>query len=150
MTTYTREEIINRARDLAKMISQTEEVDFFKRAEAQINYNQKVQQIISKIKALQKQAVNFQHYGKHEALKQVEEKIDNLQEELEAIPVVQDFKTSQVDVNDLLQLVANTISNTVTNQIIESTGGDVLRGETGSKVNGTSSGSSCGDGCGCH
>jgi cell fate (sporulation/competence/biofilm development) regulator YmcA (YheA/YmcA/DUF963 family) len=150
MATYTRDEIINRARDLAKMISQTEEVDFFKRAEAQINYNTKVQEMISKIKNLQKNAVNYQHFGKHEALKKVEAQIDQLQEELDAIPVVQDFKTSQVDVNDLLQLVANTISNTVTNEIIESTGGNVLRGETGSKVNGSASGSSCGDGCGCH
>jgi cell fate (sporulation/competence/biofilm development) regulator YmcA (YheA/YmcA/DUF963 family) len=150
MATYTREEIITRARELAKMISHTEEVDFFKRAEAQINYNQKIQQTIAQIKALQKQAVNFQHFGKHEALKQVEEKIDALQEELDNIPVVQDFKTSQVDVNDLLQLVANTISNTVTDEIITTTGGDVLRGETGSKVNNSSSNGSCGDGCGCH
>ncbi|MFZ3587840.1 RicAFT regulatory complex protein RicA family protein [Bacillus sp. DJP31] len=148
--TYTREDIINRAKELAKMISETEEVDFFKRAEAQINYNQKVQQTISQIKALQKQAVNFQHYGKHEALKQVEEKIDGLQEELDGIPVVQDFKSSQMDVNDLLQIVASTISNGVTDEIITATGGDVLRGETGSKVNNSGSTGSCGDGCGCH
>jgi cell fate (sporulation/competence/biofilm development) regulator YmcA (YheA/YmcA/DUF963 family) len=146
--TYSRAEIITRARELAKMISETEEVDLFKRAEAQININQKVQATISQIKALQKQAVNYQHYGKHEALKQVEQKIDALQDELDSIPVVQDFKTSQVDVNDLLQMVASTISNTVTDEIILSTGGDVLRGETGSKANG--SGGSCGEGCGCH
>lgn len=146
--TYSRTDIIARAKDLAKMIAETEEVDLFKRSEAQINRNQKVQEMISQIKALQKQAVNYQHYGKTEALKKVEEKIDALQDELDNIPVVQDFKTSQLDVNDLLQLVAATISNTVTDEIIVSTGGDVLRGETGSKVNGT--GGSCGDGCGCH
>ncbi|KAA0547860.1 hypothetical protein FZW96_08940 [Bacillus sp. BGMRC 2118] len=149
MTTYSRTEIINRAKDLAKMIAETEEVDLFKRAEELINRNQKVQETISQIKALQKQAVNYQHYGKAEALKKVEAKIDALQDELDSIPVVQDFKTSQLDVNDLLQLVASTISNTVTDEIIESTGGDLLRGETGSKVNGPSGGS-CGDGCGCH
>ncbi len=148
--TISRDEIITRAKELARMISETEEVDFFKRAEEQINYNQKVQQTIAQIKALQKQAVNFQHYGKHEALKKVEEQIDGLQEELDSIPVVQAFKSSQMDVNDLLQLVASTISNGVTDEIITSTGGDVLRGETGSKVNGASSGGSCGDGCGCH
>ena len=56
------------------------------------------------------------------------------------IPIVQEFKQSQGDVNDLLQLVANTISNNVTNQIIESTEGDVLRGETGSRVQNTKPG----------
>ena len=58
------------------MIAETEEVDFFKRAEAQINENEKVRKIISRIKGLQKQAVNFQHYGKAEALKKTEEKIE--------------------------------------------------------------------------
>ncbi|MEH7226110.1 RicAFT regulatory complex protein RicA family protein [Bacillus sp. JJ1566] len=143
MAQYTKEQIVERATELAKMISETEEVDFFKRAEAQINQNKKVQEMIETIKSLQKQAVNFQHYGKSEALKQVEEKIDNLQAELDSIPVVEEFKNSQIEVNDLLQLVAHTISNNVTNEIITSTGGDLLAGETGSKVNNNS-------GCGCH
>lgn len=131
---YTKDDIIEKAKDLAKMIAESEEVDFFKKAEAQINENQKVREMIASIKSLQKQAVNFQHYGKAEALRQVEEKIDKLQAEIDAIPVVQEFKSSQVDVNDLLQLVASTISNKVTDEIILSTGGDVLRGETGSKI----------------
>ncbi len=41
MAKYTKEDIIVRAKELAKMISETEEVDFFKRAEAQINEKQK-------------------------------------------------------------------------------------------------------------
>ncbi|WP_077617900.1 RicAFT regulatory complex protein RicA family protein [Bacillus sinesaloumensis] len=143
MGQYTKEQIVERATELAKMIAETQEVDFFKRAEAQINQNKKVQEIIETIKSLQKQAVNFQHYGKSEALKQVEDKIDKLQEELDSIPVVEEFKNSQIEVNDLLQLVAHTISNNVTNEIVVSTGGDLLAGETGSKLNNKS-------GCGCH
>ena len=143
MTQYTKEQIVERARELAKMIAETEEVDFFKRAEAQINNNKKIKETIESIKSLQKQAVNFQHYGKHEALKKVEAKIDKLQEDLDSIPVVEEFKNSQVEVNDLLQLVATTISNRVTDEIIVSTGGDVLSGETGSKLNNDSS-------CGCN
>ena len=45
--------------------------------------------IISTIKGLQKQAVNFQHYGKEEALKNTEEKIANIEQELDEIPIVQ-------------------------------------------------------------
>lgn len=134
MKKYTKDDIVARATELAKMISETEEVDFFKRAEAQINENQKVREMIASIKSLQKQAVNFQHYGKTEALKMVEAKIEKIEEELDEIPIVQEFKQSQTDVNDLPQIVASTISNTVTDEIILSTGGDLLRGETGSKV----------------
>lgn len=126
----TKDEIIEKARELARMIANTEEVEFFKQAELQINENIKVQQAISKIKRLQKEAVNLQHYGKTEALKEVEQKIDAIQDELDQIPLVQQFKQSQMDVNDLLQLVSVTISNQVTDAIIESTGGDKLRGTT--------------------
>ncbi|KKB71768.1 MULTISPECIES: RicAFT regulatory complex protein RicA family protein [Bacillus] len=134
MTLYTKKDIVEKARELAKMIAETEEVDFFKRAEEQINENAKVSNLINQIKALQKQAVNFKHYEKHEALKQTEAKIDALQAELDDIPIIQEFRDSQMEVNDLLQLVAHTISNQVTNEIIASTGGDLLTGETGSKI----------------
>ncbi|WP_409275770.1 RicAFT regulatory complex protein RicA family protein [Neobacillus sp. SCS-31] len=134
MAKYSKEDIIARAKDLANMIAETEEVDFFKKAEAQIHANPKVRTLIADIKGLQKQAVNLQHYGKPEALKKVEEKIASIEQELDEIPVVQDFKQSQVEVNDLLQMIASTISNKVTDLVIESTDGDVLRGETGAAV----------------
>lgn len=134
MGKYTKDEIVAKAKDLAKMIAETDEVDYFKRAEAQIHENEKVRNSISSIKALQKQAVNFQHYGKVEALRKTEEKIAALEQELDEIPVVYEFKQSQADVNDLLQLVATTISNAVTDKIIESTGGNLLSGETGAEI----------------
>ncbi|MBY0099286.1 RicAFT regulatory complex protein RicA family protein [Mesobacillus maritimus] len=140
MAKYTKDDIIAQAKELAKMVAETEEVDFFKRAEAQIQGNEKVSMLISSIKGLQKQAVNFQHYGKPEALKKTEAKIEKLEAELDEIPVVQQFKESQVEVNDLLQIIASTISNTVTDEILESTGGDVLRGQTGAEL---AKGSSC-------
>ena len=133
-TKYTKDDIIAKAREIADMISHTEEVDFFKRAEAQINENQKIREKIASLKSLQKQAVNFQQYGKEKALSLIEGKIEKIEVEIDEIPIVQEFKQSQGDVNDLLQLVANTISNNVTNKIIESTEGDLLQGETGSRV----------------
>ncbi|QED47621.1 RicAFT regulatory complex protein RicA family protein [Cytobacillus dafuensis] len=138
MAKYTKDDIVARAKELAQMIAETEEVDFFKRAEAQIQENEKVRSTISNIKGLQKQAVNLQHFGKQEALKKTEDKIDALQNELDEIPVVQEFKQSQVEVNELLQLVASAISNAVTDEIITSTGGNLLSGETGSHIKNSS------------
>lgn len=134
MGKYTKDEIVARAKDLAKMIAETDEVDFFKRAEAKIHENEKVRQNISSIKGLQKQAVNFQHYGKVEALKKTEDKIAELEKQLDEIPIVNEFKQSQADVNDLLQLVASTISNQVTDEILKATGGNLLSGETGAEI----------------
>mgnify|MGYP001300050768 CR=1 FL=1 len=115
--TYTKEQIIEKAIELANMVSQTEEVAFFKKAEAKINKHEKVQKLIAEIKKHQKEAVNLQHYKKHEALKKVEAKIDELMDEVDEIPLVREFKQSQTEVNDLLQLIAKTISDTVTKNI---------------------------------
>ncbi|CAH0346103.1 RicAFT regulatory complex protein RicA family protein [Bacillus sp. CECT 9360] len=134
MTKYTKDNILEKAEELAKMIAETEEVDFFKRAEAQINENQKVREMIASIKSLQKQAVNFQNYGKEKAYNQVQEKLDALEKQLDEIPLVQEFKQSQVDVNELLQMVASQVSNKVTDMIVEATDGNLLSGESGSKV----------------
>ena len=134
MGNYSKDDIVAKARELASMIAETEEVDFFKKAEAAIHENEKVRVNIKTIKGLQKQAVNLQHYGKEEALKRTEEKISKLEQELDEIPIVNEFKQSQVDVNDLLQLVATTISNAVTNEILEATGGNLLSGETGAEL----------------
>ncbi|RUL55155.1 MULTISPECIES: RicAFT regulatory complex protein RicA family protein [Lysinibacillus] len=143
MTTklYTKDEIVEKAKEIAHMIANTEEVEFFKKAEAQINENQTVREKIASLKTLQKQVVNFQHLGKEKAVKLVEEKIAKIEEEIDAVPIVQQFKESQFEVNNLLQLVSNAIANNVTNEIIESTGGDLLKGETGSKVSNSKPGS---------
>ncbi len=143
MEKFTKEQIIDKAKDLARMISETEEVDFFKRAEAQINGNQHVAELMSVIKGLQKQAVNFQHYGKTEALKKTEDKLAKVERELDEIPIVQEFKQSQIEVNDMLQMVATVISNTVTDEIIKSTEGDLLLGKTGSKLKSEEGSHSC-------
>ncbi|KAB8138808.1 hypothetical protein F9U64_04095 [Gracilibacillus oryzae] len=132
MAKYTRSEVMAEAHNLAKMMANIEEIDRFKQLEAKLNENNKIQATIKKIKALQKQAVNFQAYGKEEALQRVEKEIDRLQAEIDEIPVVQEFKESQVVINDLLQLVSNTIAREITNEVIRSTEGDVLAGKTGS------------------
>ena len=134
---YSKDEIIAKAREIAVMIANTEQVEFFKRAEEQINENQKIRENIASLKSLQKQAVNFQQYGKERALGIIEGKIEKIQSDIDEVPIVQEFKQSQGEVNDLLQLVSNTIANTVTDEIIKATDGDIRRGETGSYIKNT-------------
>ncbi|WP_203246294.1 RicAFT regulatory complex protein RicA family protein [Sporosarcina beigongshangi] len=134
---YTKDEIVAKANEIAMMIANTEEVEFYKRAEAQINENSKVRENIASLKSLQKQAVNFQQYGKEKAMNIIEGKIDKIQTEIDEVPIVQEFKQSQMDVNDLLQLVSSAIANGVTDEIMRATGGDVTRGETGSYIKNT-------------
>lgn len=128
---FTQKEILDKARELASMISRTNEVDFFKRAELQIKHNERVQELIDSLKQKQKQMVMFESINKPELVKKVEDEFNAMQDELDAIPIVNEFKQSQVDVNDLLQMVTNVITNTVSERIILDTGGNPLTGETG-------------------
>src|SRR5690625_2479173 len=139
MKQYTRQEVLTEAKQLAEMLANTKEIERFKVVEAKINSNKKVQRLISRIKRLQKQAVNLQAYEKTEALKKVESEIDQVQDELDAIPIVQEFKEIQGVVNDVLQLVSGTIAREVTNYVIKDTDGDLLTGETGTKIKNESS-----------
>ncbi|MBE3595048.1 MAG: RicAFT regulatory complex protein RicA family protein [Candidatus Carbobacillus altaicus] len=131
MAKKTREEILAKARELAQVIAESEEVRFYQLAEQQMKANKHIAALIAAIKRQQKEAVNAEHLGKKAYLQEVEARIQALQEELEAIPLVQEFQQSQKDVNDLMQLVSTTIANEVTDHIVRATGGDLLTGESG-------------------
>ncbi|RYL92244.1 RicAFT regulatory complex protein RicA family protein [Sporolactobacillus sp. THM19-2] len=111
---YSNEEIMAKAKELASRMGSTNQIQFYKHAEAKISANQKVLQLIDQIKRYQKESVNLQHFQKHEAYKRNEEKLHQLQEELDAIPVVQEFKQSQGEANDFLQQITRLISRRVT------------------------------------
>jgi cell fate (sporulation/competence/biofilm development) regulator YmcA (YheA/YmcA/DUF963 family) len=127
----TKKEIIEQTKRLAQLIAQSEEVEIFKQAEEKIKNNDKVQKLMNQIKFMQKQAVHNEHYEKQQALSKVEEQLEKLHEELDEIPIVNEFKQSQLEINDLLQMITHVISNTVTDEIILSTGGNPLSGKTG-------------------
>jgi len=131
---YSKDEIVNEAKQLGKMMSETEQVEFFKKAEAKIHENKDVREKMASLKSLQKQAVNFQNYGKERAYNLTEEKIKKIEDELDEMPIVTQFKESQGQVNELLQMVSHAISQTVTDEIITTTGGDLLQGETGAAM----------------
>jgi len=135
--------IIDKAKELADMIANSTEVDFYKKAEKQISAHATVQELIEKIKLKQKEAVQLEHLGRQNLIKKVEAEIDALQDQLDEIPIVAEFKQTQMDINDLLQMVTNVIANTVSEKIIVSTGGDPLTGETGYPKNRINSDSDC-------
>jgi len=60
------------------------------------------------------------------------------------MPVVQQFQETQEEVNGLLQYITVTISNGITDQIIEATDGDVLAGKTGSGMEAENKSGGCG------
>jgi len=116
--TIVREDILSKAKELAELISTSSEVEFYRKAEAQIAGNQHVQGLISAIKKKQKEAVAFESTFKNpDMVKKIEDEIASLQDELDSIPIVTEFQQSQSDINYLLQLVMGVVRDTVSEKI---------------------------------
>ncbi|MCC2683259.1 MAG: rane protein [Paenibacillaceae bacterium] len=112
-----RQDILMKAKELADLISTSTEVQFFQQAEKQIATNDTVQKLINQIKKKQKEAVAFETFKNPAMVKKIEAEIDQLQDELDEIPIVSEFKQSQQDINYMLQLIMTAIRDTVSEKI---------------------------------
>ncbi|MGG4553218.1 RicAFT regulatory complex protein RicA family protein [Paenibacillus humicus] len=112
-----REDIMAKAKELAELIGTSEEVQHFQKAEQLIRRHERVQTLISAIKKKQKEIVAFQSFQNQAMVDKIEREIDELQDELDEIPLVTEFQQSQSDINYLLQLVISVIRDTVSEKV---------------------------------
>ncbi|PLT46114.1 YMCA protein [Paenibacillus pasadenensis] len=113
-----RDDIMQKARELAGLIFSSDEVQQFRKAEDQIKGNDRVQGLMSTLKKKQKELVAFEQTFKNPTMVQkIEGEMDDLQNELDGIPIVSQFQQSQADINYLLQMVVSIIQDTVAEKI---------------------------------
>ncbi|MBQ4899025.1 YlbF family regulator [Paenibacillus sp. Marseille-P2973] len=112
-----REDIMSKAKELAALIGTSEEVQQFQKAEQLIQRHERVQTLISSIKKKQKEIVAFESFQNKAMVEKIEREIEELQDELDGIPVVTEFQQSQSDINYLLQLVISVIRDTVSDKV---------------------------------
>ncbi|AVP36950.1 hypothetical protein DOS70_10520 [Staphylococcus felis] len=108
--TYTREDILSATSKLAKHIQDLDTVKTYQRIEEQIHQNKKISNYMNTLKQSQKQSVNFQNYNKPNAYKRSEATIETIRNQIDDIPIVTQFRKSQEETNDFLQLVIETMS----------------------------------------
>lgn len=112
-----REDILAKAKELAALLSTSNEVQFYQKAEKQISNNDHIQTLISAIKKKQKEIVAFETFQNQKMIDKIEGEIEQLQDELDSIPIVSEFKQTQEDINYLLQLVMTVIRDTISETI---------------------------------
>ncbi|MGN7165918.1 RicAFT regulatory complex protein RicA family protein [Paenibacillus cellulositrophicus] len=112
-----RDDIMSKAKELAELISGSEEVQQFQKAEEKIRNHERVQSLIATIKKKQKEIVAFESFQNKEMVAKIEKEIEALQDEIDAIPLVNEFQQSQSDINYLLQLVISVIHDTVSEKV---------------------------------
>lgn len=115
---YVRGDIMKKTQELADVLAASEEVAVYRQAEKQIQENERVQSLIKLIKKKQKELVAFQSTFKNEQMVQkIEKEIEELQDELDNIPIVGQFQQTQADINYLLQMVVSVIRDSVSEKI---------------------------------
>lgn len=115
--------VLAQAARLGRRLTETEEVRRFREAERQIQKSRRVQGLIEEIKRKQKELVHAKHYQKTNYVRLLEEELDRLQKELEDLPIVREYQQSQVEMNDLLQMIQRVVVDTVSQKIDVETGG---------------------------
>lgn len=118
---YTDEDILAYTKGVAEKLADLDDVQRFKAVKQTLDEHEKVKQQINQIKQLQKQAVNLQAYGKTEAAKLVDQEIDKIQQQIDALPIVEEFKQTQVDVNAILQSLISEINQQMSDEMDKST-----------------------------
>jgi len=112
-----REDVLNKAKELAELLTTSSEVQFYQQAEKQISSNEHIQGLIAQIKKKQKEIVAFEKFQNAKMVEKIEQEINTLQDELDGIPIVSEFKQTQADINYLLQLVMSVIRDTISDKI---------------------------------
>jgi len=102
---YSKEDILKHADVLARRINNLEVVKDYQSIEQQIHNNKTIESKMKSLKKQQKQSVNFQNYGKDTAFRQSENQIHHIENEINNLPIVEEFRSAQYDANELLQMM---------------------------------------------
>lgn len=111
-------ENINQVLDeLVETLKKDEDIVRYQQLEHQIQHNQFINTTMSRIKALQKEAVHLKAMGKTKALQQIEQQIDDLENQIQHLPITSQFQESMDEVNLFMQQLMTFIQEDITSQI---------------------------------
>jgi cell fate (sporulation/competence/biofilm development) regulator YmcA (YheA/YmcA/DUF963 family) len=121
-------QVLQYAEVFAGKVRTSSEVQRFHLAEQQVNKSKSVQNLIETIKKKQKELVHAKHFKKNMYKEQLEKELDELHDKLDHLPIVLEYQQSQVEMNDLLQVIQQIIAKTVSEKLEVETGGIVAAG----------------------
>lgn len=107
---YSKDDILKQADQLTSKIQDLDLIKSYQNIEKQIHENRNIESKWIAWKQ-QKQSVNFQNYGKQHAYQQSEDEIEALEDEINELPIVEEFRSAQYEANDLLQLMISTMED---------------------------------------
>lgn len=98
---------------LTALLGENEIIIRFQQLKKRVEENDTLQELEEGIKAAQKDAVQFTHYGKPEAEREALKEADRLTKEFDQHPLVIAYREQLFEANDLLQHLTNMIQKEV-------------------------------------
>ncbi|KAF1293424.1 YlbF family regulator [Candidatus Enterococcus leclercqii] len=99
--------------ELSRLLSDLPQVKEFQTLSEKVAANEKLTRLEEAIKAAQKDAVQFEYYGKPQAKQAALSEADRLTAEYDSLPLVIAYREKLLEVNDLLQYVTDGIQRGV-------------------------------------
>lgn len=98
---------------LTALLGKNEEIIRFQQLQKRVEENETLQELEEGIKAAQKDAVQFAHYGKPEAEREALKEADRLTKEFDQHPLVVAYREQLYEANDILQHLTTMIQKEV-------------------------------------
>jgi len=98
---------------LTALLGKNEEIIRFQQLQKRVEENETLQELEEEIKAAQKDAVQFAHYGKPEAEREALKEADRLTKEFDQHPLVVAYREQLYEANDILQHLTTMIQKEV-------------------------------------
>ena len=103
--------------ELIDLLKRHEAVLAFQEAEKAIEQIPQISDLAGHMKSYQQEAVLFQKIEKQRAYEEAGEQADLIQNELENLPIVQDYRQKMQDASDLIQYVTKSIEERINEEL---------------------------------
>lgn len=103
--------------ELIDLLKHHEAVLAFQEAEKAIGQLPQISSLAGQMKAYQQEAVLFQKIEKQRAYEEAGEQADLIQNELENLPIVQNYRQKMQDASDLIQYVTKSIEEKINEEL---------------------------------
>lgn len=104
---------------LLTLINQNEKIKRYKHLEKIINNNDEIMSLLEQIKEAQQQMVNANHIENKSIYNKYKERHDRLYEQIDNIPLLNEYLALQGEINEVLSYITETIEDGIEKELLK-------------------------------
>ncbi|HAX73415.1 MAG TPA: hypothetical protein DCY20_07820 [Firmicutes bacterium] len=104
---------------LNQLLNEDQVIAAYEQMAIKVHQNKKIMDLYERYIAKQKEAVKYEHYAKSNAAAQVQAELNEMEEELFANPLFNEYIQTQIELNELFQSMTHLIESKVNQHLSE-------------------------------